>query len=91
MSTLIAKVAELQKFREWQSQEGYAKYSVHLQDAAPQMLDALSLVREGDASEIGFAMSDEYAPGTCNCAYCKETTKVLRRYLELARLMEDHP
>ena len=60
-----------------------------LRNAAPAMLDALSLVRAGDVDEISYAIQELtriFGPDSV-----AETIEVLRRYQELARLVEAQP
>jgi hypothetical protein len=58
-----------------------------LLDTAPVLLEVLNF-REGDCMALGFVLSGEYSPNTCNCEDCQETTRVLRRLAGMACKME---
>lgn len=68
-----------------------------LRNAAPNMLDALALVRAGDAEIL--KGNAKYLESDCTreddngepCDDCKANVAVLRWYQELARLMEAQP
>lgn len=83
---LIAKVAELKRQHEL-AEMGDAIFRLtfarNMMNAAPAMLDALGLVRAGDADIIADVLKwhvpDSGEEGMAEC---------LKRYQELARLME---
>lgn len=57
----------------------------------PDILDALSLIQPGDASNLAFVLSGEWQPGTCHCKSCEDTTATVRRMLKLCGKMEAEP
>lgn len=95
MSSLIAKVAELQKLHAeeaaptYSATEGEFTYECAALNALPGVLEALSLVRAGDEEMFRLLLEDQ-AQNEMEPAYpvSQEVIEFLERYLELARLME---
>jgi len=48
----------------------------------------MSVFQKGDADNLRFVLSGEYARANCQCKHCAETTEMLRRLAEAARKEE---
>ena len=90
MTNLIAKVAELRKLAAKDIPGKYTSdcpeydYMVGVLNAAPGLLAALGKVQAGDADEIDYAIDVVSQHKNDD-----DTITCLRRYADLARLMED--
>lgn len=102
MSNLIAEVARLKGKMEESRADIWSDGKREtlrdgLENAAPVMLEALSLIKPGDADKIEFFMSDSLCPDTDGhppecCSCCEEAQEfcdVLRRMAEMCRKLEE--
>lgn len=64
---------------------------VNLRNAALGLLAALGKVQAGDSEKLDFILSKESDSGMCDCEQCLDAIDCLRRYADLARLMESSP
>lgn len=92
--SLIAKVAELQKRYAEEAAPSYTTpgdefgYECQALNDMPNMLAALSHVRAGDADDMEIAIAEFRKYGDQESRRIRDT---LRRYQELARLVEGKP
>ena len=53
------------------------------------LLEAAACFQPGDVATLGFVLSGEWNPKTCDCAECDAATQMIRRLQKAAAIMEE--
>jgi hypothetical protein len=58
-------------------------------DEVARLLEAAACFQPGDVATLGFVLSGEWNPKTCDCAECDAATQMIRRLQKAAAIMEE--
>ena len=60
-----------------------------IRNVAHWLLEAAACFQPGDVATLGFVLSGEWNPKTCDCAECDAATQMIRRLQKAAAIMEE--